>query len=55
MCDDVRQTVEALATKNVACTPIEEAPWGQFALITLPSGGKIGLYQPAHATALHLR
>jgi predicted enzyme related to lactoylglutathione lyase len=55
MCDDVRQTVEVLVTKRVACTPIEEAPWGRFALITLPSGGKIGLYQPSHPTALNLR
>jgi hypothetical protein len=55
MCDDVQATVQSLADKNVACTPIEQAPWGRFTLITLPSGGKIGLYQPSHPTALNLR
>jgi hypothetical protein len=55
MCDDVQQTVQALEAKHVSCTAIEKANWGNFTLITLPSGGKIGLYQPSHPTALKLR
>jgi hypothetical protein len=55
MCDDVQRTVEWLNAKQVPCTSIEQAPWGRFTLVTLPSGGKIGLYQPSHPTALELR
>jgi hypothetical protein len=55
MCDDVQQTVKWLEAQKVQCTAIEQAPWGRFTLVTLPSGGKIGLYQPSHPTALDLR
>jgi hypothetical protein len=54
MCDNVRGTVAALAAKRVACTEIEEEPWGLRTTIRLPSGGEIGLYQPKHETALNL-
>lgn len=52
MCDDLDSFVRSLETKNVRCTKIEEAEWGQGTTIELPSGGKIGLYQPTHPTAL---
>jgi hypothetical protein len=54
MCDDLRATIQSLATKNVGCTEIIEAPWGSKTTIRLPSGGEIGLYQPSHPTALNL-
>lgn len=52
MCDDLQSTVKTLAAKQVDCAPIQEAPWGSFTIIGLPSGGSLGLYQPAHATAI---
>jgi catechol 2,3-dioxygenase-like lactoylglutathione lyase family enzyme len=52
MCDDIRTAVNALEAKNINCTPISEAEWGFFTIIRLPSGGKIGLYQPTHPTAI---
>ena len=55
MCDDLEKTLAELASKQVGSTPVEQAPWGRFTLISLPSGGKIGLYQPSHPTALNLR
>jgi hypothetical protein len=55
MCDDLDAHVASLAAKNVACTPVSEAPWGKKTTIPLPSGGEIGLYQPSHPTALGLR
>jgi catechol 2,3-dioxygenase-like lactoylglutathione lyase family enzyme len=54
MCDDLRGFMKALETKNVACTEVEEEPWGIRTTIKLPSGGEIGLYQPTHPTALNL-
>jgi len=52
MCDDVRGLVESLAAKHVHCAALEQERWGLKTSIQLPSGGRIGLYQPAHATAL---
>lgn len=55
MCDDLDSLVSSLASKNVTCTPISEAPWGRKTTIPLPSGGEVGLYQPSHPTALRLK
>ena len=55
MCDDLRSFVKSLGAKKVRCTPSSEAPWGMKTTIRLPSGGEIGLYQPAHPTALGLK
>jgi hypothetical protein len=48
MCDDVKAFVAEMETKNVACGPITEQRWGSLTSITLPGGGKLGVYQPHH-------
>lgn len=55
MCDDLDSTMNALESKNVLCSEVNEAPWGIVTTFRLPSGGEIGLYQPTHPTALELR
>jgi glyoxalase/bleomycin resistance protein/dioxygenase superfamily protein len=50
--DDLEATVARLAEKNVSCTPFVEEPWGLTTSFALPSGGKIGLYEPSHPTAI---
>jgi hypothetical protein len=52
MCDDLRSTVQSLEARHVSCTPISEERWGIKTTIRLPSGAEIGLYQPAHPTAI---
>jgi len=52
MCDDLAAAIESLKTKDVRCTKIEEAEWGITTTLALPSGGRIGLYQPKHPTAI---
>lgn len=54
MCDNLEEMIASLKQKNVSCTDIQKAPWGTLTHISLPSGGKIGMYQPAHPTALNL-
>ena len=54
MCDDLGALIATLQAKNVICTKIQETNWGLLTTIPLPSGDSIGLYQPKHATALHL-
>jgi len=51
MCDDVRETVNLLQAKHVACGELEQEAWGITTTVRLPSGGEIGLYQPLHQTA----
>jgi catechol 2,3-dioxygenase-like lactoylglutathione lyase family enzyme len=55
MCDDLKIEMEMLAKKNVKCSAIHEERWGSITTLALPGGGKIGLYQPKHPTALGLR
>ncbi len=54
MCDDLKAEMAALAAKGVACSEVQEARWGSITRITLPGGGRLGLYQPKHPTALGL-
>jgi hypothetical protein len=49
MCDDVEAFVAAMATRDVACTPIQNAGWGLVTRVTLPGGGRVGVYEPRHA------
>jgi|SRR5580704_14489565 catechol 2,3-dioxygenase-like lactoylglutathione lyase family enzyme len=55
MCDDLKAEMAALAKKNVKCSEVHEERWGSITRILLPGGGKIGLYQPKHPTALGLK
>ena len=35
-------------TAGVDCSPVEEQGWGRLTAVTLPGGGKLGIYQPLH-------
>ena len=48
MCEDVKAFIAAMQARRVACTPIHEERWGSVTSITLPGGGKLGVYQPKH-------
>lgn len=52
MCDDVQQETRRLASDGVACSALEQASWGTATTIVLPSGARIGLYQPTHRSPL---
>jgi len=52
MCDDLAAEMAALAGKGVRCSPVQEARWGSITTIELPSGSRIGLYQPKHPSPL---
>ena len=53
MCDDLENELKLLEEKNVYCGPVIQERWGNLTTITLPGGGKIGLYQPKHPTAIN--
>jgi hypothetical protein len=50
MCDDVHALVADMHARGVACSPVHEERWGSLTHVTLPGGGKIGIYQPKHAS-----
>ena len=56
MCDNIDTTMADLSAKGVEfARPVTEAGFGRMTAITLPGGGELGLYEPRHPTALHLR
>lgn len=52
MCDDIEKTAAELKAKKIRCSDITAAGWGRVTRITLPGGGKLGLYQPRHELAI---
>jgi len=48
MCDDVEAFVADMRDHNIACDPVQEQRWGRLTHVTLPSGGKLGVYEPRH-------
>ena len=49
MTNDLDLEIAKLRKAGVACEPPSTQPWGVLTHITLPGGGKLGLYQPRHA------
>ncbi len=49
MCDDVERFVAEMTKRNVACAPARHLGWGILTQVTLPGGGKLGIYQPLHS------
>ena len=52
MCDDVAAESARLAALGVECSPPVHAGWGVASTIRLPSGGRIGLYEPHHPSPI---
>jgi hypothetical protein len=49
MCEDLDAFIAAMQHRNVPHTAPENLGWGVRTTITLPGGGKLGVYQPRHA------
>jgi len=49
MCGDIQAFVTRMKDHAVECDPVKDQGWGLLTHITLPGGGKIGVYQPRHA------
>jgi len=51
MCEDLNATMDILRRKKISCKVVGDERWGRVAMITLPSGIDLGLYQPRHPIA----
>jgi hypothetical protein len=49
MCDDTKAFIAEMKKHGIVCDRIEDEKWELLTYLTLPSGGKLGIYQPRHA------
>jgi hypothetical protein len=49
MCDTIEAFVADMTKRGIATSPIENQGWGLLTHVTLPGGGKLGVYEPRHA------
>src|SRR2546429_6835152 len=48
MCDDIEALIAEMKQQNVTCSELHRMDWGFLTQVTLPGGGKLGIYQPRH-------
>jgi hypothetical protein len=49
LCDDIEAFTGEMKKAGINCGPVQNQRWGQVTELTLPGGGKLGVYQPRHA------
>ena len=49
MCDDLDAFIAELKKHDIAYDPVQDQGYGLLTQLTLPGGGKLGVYQPRHA------
>ena len=49
MCEDVEDFVAQMKKRGIACSAVKDEGWGLLTQLTLPGGGKLGVYEPRHA------
>ncbi len=48
MCEDIDVFLSDMKTRGIAHTSAQNLSWGILSQITLPGGGRLGVYQPLH-------
>jgi hypothetical protein len=48
ICDDIKAFVKEMQTQKIDYTKVEDHGWGLITYITLPGGGKVGVYEARH-------
>lgn len=48
LCDDVAAFVADMTARGHATSPVRRERWGAITDLTLPGGGTLGVYEPAH-------
>ena len=47
--DDVKSFIDDMSKKSILTSPVQTEQWGLLTQLTLPGGGKLGVYEPRHA------
>jgi len=48
MCDDVDEFIADMRRRDIYCSLAQNRGWGIITHVTLPSGGRLSVYQPLH-------
>jgi hypothetical protein len=48
LCEDIHSFVKEMTENKIVCTSVETQRWGLLTYLTLPGGGKLGVYEPKH-------
>lgn len=48
MCEDIEAFVAKMKEHAIPCEEVQNQGWGLLTTLTLPGGGKLGVYQPRH-------
>lgn len=48
MCSDIEGFVREMREHDRECAPVRDAGWGLLSQVSLPGGGKLGVYEPRH-------
>ncbi|GHM99133.1 hypothetical protein WSM22_06230 [Cytophagales bacterium WSM2-2] len=49
MCEDIDVFISEMAKQKIKCSEVQDQRWGKLVQLTLPGGGKLGVYEPKHA------
>lgn len=49
MCDDVAAFTAEMGRRGIRCSEVQSMGWGLLTHLTLPGGGRLGVYQARHA------
>jgi catechol 2,3-dioxygenase-like lactoylglutathione lyase family enzyme len=52
MCDDLDAVVAKMSAHGITCSEFTTERWGSITHVTLPGGGSLGIYQPAHPSPI---
>jgi hypothetical protein len=53
MVEDIEDFIEMMEENDIAYTPPANRGWGTLTEVTLPGGGKLGVYEPHHKRPKH--
>ena len=48
MCDNIQNFILEMREYKIKCTKVKDQGWGLLTYLTLPGGGKLGVYEPKH-------
>ncbi|MGI9205345.1 MAG: extradiol dioxygenase [Woeseiaceae bacterium] len=48
MCEEIQAFTALMAEQGIDCTDIQEEVWGLLVYVTLPGGGRLGVYEARH-------
>jgi hypothetical protein len=52
VCDDVEETLAAFTSRGATADgPVTDQGWGRLAMLRLPGGARLGIYEARHPTA----